>query len=357
MRQIKAVVPILIGVLALSGAAASAVHAAETEGSLILIESAWLGSGESQEVEASAKTALTFKSPAAKAKVECKALKLKAGATVIGSARKTAGSGEEILELSECRGFAKEEALTGCEPEGGKITSAALIDTVGYATEARTGAVRMLLKPESGTTLATVKFVGEKCIAASATLSGRLIGDVYQGGKIVEVGTNEVESVSPEIKFAPGEKQISTESGGSLTTVKSSLTFSGFEATLEGAAAFKLASAQPWGPIAIPEFYGDAYAFTPKFLEFLELAGEVKAFTIEDVGSANLELRNLKIKPSTGWELTDTNLCHLKTLVTLGHCEVTVKLTVATAGPAFFEGEVKFEGGPQFAFLTKVLVN
>ncbi|HTA35709.1 MAG TPA: hypothetical protein VK761_03250 [Solirubrobacteraceae bacterium] len=349
--------PVLLGVLTFAGVVSPAVHAAETEGPLLLVEHQLLGSGESQEVKGSAKTAFTFKSTSVKAKIECKALKLKSGATVIGSARKAGGSGKASLELSECHGGAKEEALTGCEPEGGKITSAALLVTVGYATETRTGAVRALFKPESGTTLATVKFSGEKCIAASATLSGRLIGDVFQNGKIVEVGTNEVESISPEIKFTTGEKQISTESEGSLSTVKSALTLFGVEATLEGAAALELTSVQPWGPFPIPELYGDGYYFPPKFLEFLELAGEVLAFTIEDVGSATLELTKLKISPAAGWELTDTNLCHLKTIITLGRCELTIKLTSATAGSAVLEGDVRYGGTVEEAFLTKALVN
>lgn len=247
--------------------------------------------------------------------------------------------------------------MTGCEPEGGKITSASLVATVGYATESRTGAVRALFKPEAGTTLATIKFAGEKCIAASATLSGRLIGDVFQSGKIVEVGTNEVESVSPEIKFTTGEKQISTESEGLLSTVKSSLTLFGVESTLEGAVALELVSAQPWGPFPIPEFYGDAYQFPPDFLEFLLLAGEVLAFTIEDVGSATVELTKLKIFHPTGWALTDVHLCHLKTIVTLGRCEVTIELTEATAGAALFEGDIRYGGTVEKPFTTKALTN
>lgn len=91
MRKIKTAVPVLLGALTLAGVVSPAVRAAETEGPLLLVENQLLGSGETQEVKGSAKTAFTFKSASVKAKVECKALKLKSGATVIGSARKLAG--------------------------------------------------------------------------------------------------------------------------------------------------------------------------------------------------------------------------------------------------------------------------
>jgi hypothetical protein len=359
MGRFKSVGLALMALLALGGGATSAADAAETEGPLILVKSEWLGSGESREVKANAKASFIFKSKTVKAKIECKALKLKPGGTVNGSSRKSGGMGKMVLELSECHGAAKEEALTGCEPEGGKITSVALADTVGYSTSLRTGAVLMEVAPESGTTLATVKFTGEKCIATTATISGALIGEIFESGKVVEVGVNEVESVSPEIKFGTTGKTISTESEGALTSVKSSLMLFGVESTLEGAAALELASALPWGPVPIPELRGEAYAFTPRFLEYLKLTGEEQAFTVEDVGSSNLELRNLKIGggEAAHWEITDKHFCRVKTIVTLGRCEVTVKLLEGSSGGAVFEGEVKFEGGTQFAFPARSLVN
>lgn len=360
-RRVRGLMAVLFVICVTCAAAASAAQA-ETEGPYYLVEEELLGSGQAQEITATDKTAFVFTSKTAKVKVECKAVKVKSGAVLNGSEGKTSGGGSEILELSECKGGATEESLSGCEPEGGKVTSAALVDAVGYATSSRTGAILVLFKPESGTKLATIKFTGTKCVTTSAVLTGNFIGEAYSGGSAIEVGSNEVEAVKGELRFGTAEKTIWTESGGSLTSVKSGLQIAEVSATLEGQEVLELASKQAWGPFSQIELHKRAYSFGPSSVLFMEVAGEEQSFTLDDRGSEDLELRNLKIGggDASDYEITDVSLCALKTLVTLGHCEVSIKLLVANAGDATFEGEVLFGGtgsGPHHAFRVKALVN
>jgi hypothetical protein len=357
-KRIKPLALTLVAVLTV-GAGAAAVAHASTEGPLLIVNHELLGSGEEREVTATVKTPFAFKSKTAKVKVECKAVKLKTGATVNGSARKSGATGNETFEFSQCAGGASGESLTGCEPEGGKITSAAIVDTVGFANSSRTGPVLVLLAPETGTTLATVKFVGEKCTVTSTTIEGRWIGETFVGGSLVEVGKNEIETVKRDVGLGPTVKTIFTESGGSLTSVKSSMEAFGTAGTVEGRATLQLATQQQWGLFPRPDFAGEAYSFTPSRLEYHHMTVE-HAFTFEDIGSSDVELLNVKLVGAEAghWEITDKNHCTTTTFVTLGHCELTVKLKEATAGGALLEGEVRYQpSGLHEPFLAKDLVN
>jgi hypothetical protein len=357
MGQIRALGLALAVALTISGIATTMARA-ESEGPYIAVKNQVLGNGESREVTGTAKAPFTFKSKAAKVKVECKGLELAPGATVNGSSRETASGGKETIRFARCAGGETGEGLTGCEPEGGVLTTAPLIDTIGFANSAKTGPVLVLFEPETGSTLATVKLSGAKCVATSTTVTGHLVGEAFAAGSAVEVGKNEIQTVKPEIRFAPTEKTIWTESGGSLTSTKNTLTTFGASATFEGEAGLELASQQPFGPLPRPMFLGDAYSLTPEFLNYQRKAGLTLAFTFEDLGSSNAELEHMKIGGSDAkeWELTDTNFCTVKTFVSLGHCELTIKLLNSTAGSALLEGEVHYEGGPTEALEVKALV-
>jgi hypothetical protein len=268
-------------------------------------------------------------------------------------------TGHETLEFAKCVGGAKEESLTGCEPEAGKITSTALLDKVGYSSASLTGPVLALLEPESGSTLASVKFVGEGCIATSTMLTGDLIGEVFSGGKVVEVGANEVEAATAEIKLPVAEKTIWTESSGSLTLVKSSLSVLESAATLEGAATLELSSKAKWAPFPRPWAQTELIYITPQFVEYHEILNEEKEFIFQDMGSDKVEYQNTKIVGGEAgdYTITDKHACTTTTWNTGGRCGLTIKLIEPLAGSALLEGEVDFLGGSKRHFRAKALVN
>jgi hypothetical protein len=362
LRTIKQLALAFVAVF-LAGAATATTAQATTEGPAYTVEEEVLGGGTTKEVTATDAAAFTLRNKTEKIKVECRALKLKPGATLNGTEPGSSGTSNETLELSQCEGGAKEESLTGCEPEGGKLTSVALQNTLGFASSTRTGPLLVLVAPEAGTTLATVKFTGGKCVSASATLSGKLIGAAYSGGAAVEAGNNEVESVKGELRFASAGKTIWLESSGSLSSVKSTLTAFETEATLEGQAGLELASKQLWAPFATTELHKRAFSFGPASVLFTEVEGQERLFTLHNRGTEDLELRNLKLVGSQAskYQINDKNTCTIKTFVILGECGLTIKLLERHAGAALLEGEVLFGGGigsgVHQAFNAKALIN
>jgi hypothetical protein len=168
-------------------------------------------------------------------------------ANLDGSTGKNAGTGEEMFEFSGCKGGAKEESLSECEPEGGKITTGAAVDTLGYSNSTRTGKLLMLIKPKSESTLASIKFTGAKCLATSTSVSGSLVGEDFNSSKAVEVGANEVEALKGELHLTESAKTIWTEKEGSLTSTKANLEVFSSKATLTGEATLELANGTSWG--------------------------------------------------------------------------------------------------------------
>jgi hypothetical protein len=340
-RQAKPLALAFVAVCAVSATAATAAQAVTVEGPIIQVEREGLVSGATQEFTAADKTAFVLKSSSAKIKLECKAVKVKAGATLNGAELTSGAKGSETLELSSCEGGGEGESLKGCEPEGGKLTSTALVNTLGFSGS-RTGALLVLFAPASGTTLATVKFTGASCVTKSATVSGNLIAAVYSGGSAVEVGKDEGEAVKQELRFATGERTISTEKEGTLTSVKGSLKVNEVAATLEGEATLELASAQPWGAFAqIDDFSG--YTFGPTNVTLHLKANEVASFTLDNIGGEELEVASIKLVGSESPHYKLTSHC-ITAMGSLGHCEVEVESLVNDAGPVLVEGEVVLGG-------------
>jgi hypothetical protein len=355
IRQVKLLALALIVACAAGAIATAAAQAVVVEGPIVQVEREGLVSGATQEVTAAGKTAFVFKVSSVKIRVECKAVKVKSGATLVGAELTSGAKGKETLEFSECKGGGEGESLKECEPEGGKVTSAALADTLGFATETRTGALLVLLTPESGTTLASLKFSGSGCALKTATVTGNLIAAVYSGGSAVEVGKNEVEAVKQELRLSASEKTIYTEKEGTLTLTKGSLKIDEAASTLEGQATLELTTAQPWGPFSqIDAFSG--YTFGPPSVTFSKV-GETREFTLDDIGGEELELLHPKVVggEASHYEITDTHLCAAKTLVSLGHCELTIKM-ISSGGSALLEGEVRFAGLFSRKFAAKALV-
>jgi hypothetical protein len=362
MRLIKALLLALIAVLTVGAIGAAAAQATESEGPVWLLTEEVQGAGQTAEIKGADKTAFVLKNSTANIEVECTSVKLKVGSTLNGAEAKFAGSGRTTLEFSSCKGGATSGGLSGCEPEEGKLTTTALTATLGYANEARTGDILMLIEPETGTTLASVKFTGEKCASKSATLTGKLIGKLESEGKAIEAGKNEVEAVKNELAF-PGEQTIWIESAGAVSSTKSTLSAFGSEATLEGAATLELANKESWGSFVTTELYPRAYSFGPASVLFTETAGQERLFTLDDRGTEDLEIRNVKVGggEASKYQINDKNSCLIKTFIILGHCNLTIKLLVATAGAATLEGLVLFGGGvgvgTHHAFRAKGLIN
>ncbi len=356
--QTKPLALALMAMLLIGAGVAANAHAT-AEGPYYGIEGELLGSGETKEVTATVKSPFTFQTKPGQFRVECPLVKLKSGATLNGSSIKSAGTGHDTLEFSKCIGGAKEGLLTGCEPEGGKVTSTPLLDTVGFASSSKTGQVLVLMAPEAGTTLASVKFTGASCFTPSAALIGKAVAEAYAGASPVEVGKNEVQTTKNVLKLGNIGKTIWTESGGSLTSTVGGATFLGASTSIEGEAALELVGAQAWGPIPLPEQVGGYYTFTPSFLNFNSGATTKLGFTIENRSGETLELKSLKISgtESSKYALTDTHFCAVKTITTLGHCEVTIELVKNTTGSALFEGSLLFGGVALKPFATKALVN
>jgi hypothetical protein len=92
-----------VAVFAMSAVVASAALAA-TNGPYYKVAGKRLGAGETHAVTASAAKTYVLKGTIAGVVVttKCTALKLNAGAVIVGSAENTAGSSKEILEYSGC---------------------------------------------------------------------------------------------------------------------------------------------------------------------------------------------------------------------------------------------------------------
>lgn len=362
IRLIKPLALAFMAILA-AGAIGATAAQAETEGPSIVVEEEVQEGGATTEFKATDKAPFTLKNNATGIEVECEGVKLKAGSTLNGAEPKSAGSSSETLELSQCKGGAAGGSLIGCEPEEGKLTTKALTATFGYAESTQKGNILMLVAPETGTTLATVKFTGEKCATTSATLTGKLIGAVESGGKAIEAGKSEVEAAKNELDLGPGEKTIWIEKAGSLSSSKNTLSAFGSESTLEGQATFELASKQLWGPFVTTELYKRKFSFGPPSVLFTEVVGQERLFTLDDRGTEDLELRQVKLVggEASKYQLNDKNTCLIKTFIILGHCNLTIKLLVANAGAALLEGLVLFGGGVgsgvHKSFKAKALVN
>jgi hypothetical protein len=97
---------------------------------------------------------------------------------------------------------------------------------------------------------------------------------------------------------------------------------------------------------------------------FTETVGQERLFTLDDRGTEALEIRDVKVGggEASKYQINDKNTCLIKTFLTLGHCNLTIKLLVANAGAATLEGLVLFGAGVggsgvHHTFRAKALVN
>src|ERR1700734_4141009 len=103
-RRIEPLVLTFAATVMVAACWATAAQAETTAGPSYMVEEEVQGSGYTQEVTAADKTPFVLKDKASKVKVECKGVKLKAGATLNGAEANSSGTSSETLELSQCAG-------------------------------------------------------------------------------------------------------------------------------------------------------------------------------------------------------------------------------------------------------------
>lgn len=245
MKHIRIIGLALVAVFALSAVAASAASAAE--GPYWKVAGARLLEGQSEEIEAAAEGNQELS--AGLTKVLCKKLELKAGAKIIGSTGKNAGTSKETLVYRECEVKGLGEPCSVVEP----IETKALKNVEGYATEARTGKVLTLFEPEAGSEYATLKFSGTCSVAETKVKvklgkNGVICEDLNGAKESVEVGKGETEAESGFIRCpSPKINSIWVEAGGGLTKKEAGLEAFGVEANYFGTAKVKLKTKKVWG--------------------------------------------------------------------------------------------------------------
>lgn len=245
MKRIRILALGLVAMFAMSAVAASAASAAE--GPYWKVAGARLLAGQTEEIEAAAEGNQELS--AGLTKVICKKVGVKAGATIIGSTGKNPGTSKETLLYKECEVKGLGEPCSVVEP----IETKALKNTLGYATNLRTGKILILFEPESGAEFATLKFTGTCSVAETKvnvkTGASGIICEALNGKKeAVEVGKGEEESESGFVR-CPNPKIASMwiENEGVPAEKKAGLEAFGIEANYFGTAKVKLKTKKLWG--------------------------------------------------------------------------------------------------------------
>lgn len=135
-----------------------------------------------------------------------------------------------------------------CTVVEGRLPFEAVEYMPGYASKERNGKMLVLLKPASGSVFVNVAMSGG-CTWGGFALVGSVVGEVWSGGKAVEVGTEPALSNVSEVNFPTKRiKTIWTEKAGVLTETKASLSGgSGFSIALAGREEVELASKGVFG--------------------------------------------------------------------------------------------------------------
>jgi hypothetical protein len=238
MKRIRIIILAALAILALGAIAAAAAEA--TEGPFWKVEGARLLAGEKHPLESRELKEFVFKAGAIE--IKCAQHKLNK-AFLLGSTGANAGSGEAITELEGCTVSGNG---AGCKISGNKITTNVLSKTLDYANTARTGIILIFFKPVKGTIIAEIKFEGE-CTILSTTFEGSFAGEVWSGGKAVEVGSEPAAALTGEFNFpAVAITKDFIEKEGKLEEVKPSFKAFGKAATLVGRNEIKLTGVKKW---------------------------------------------------------------------------------------------------------------
>jgi|HubBroStandDraft_2_1064218.scaffolds.fasta_scaffold127479_2 hypothetical protein len=230
MKRIKIFGLALVTMLALGAMATSGASAALE----YLVGGALLGSGGLKLITASAEKPFILKGEAIgiKTTVECKKLKLNAGAEILGG---DPGTSHETVIFEECVPTAPSE----CVGKKVKVENTPVNNelTMVVKPAAQAGKIATLFTPSSGSLFTTITFEGcvlntqAKVTGNAAALSEPEKVDQLKGLLLFKEGAEEITEVE--------------KSTGAKTKVE--LLFAGNKATLEGATLVALVSDELWG--------------------------------------------------------------------------------------------------------------
>jgi hypothetical protein len=135
-----------------------------------------------------------------------------------------------------------------CKLKESTIKTEPLSKTLDFANTARTGVVLIFFRPVKGIVWVKLQFANDKeCTLPSTLFEGTLAGEMWSGGKAVEVGSEPAPSLSGEINFpaAPITKDF-VEVGGVLKEVTASLKAFGKAFAFVGRIEIKLTGGKKW---------------------------------------------------------------------------------------------------------------
>jgi hypothetical protein len=203
---------------------------------------------EKETAGISAKAKTEFKLASATVNITCKALKLEAGAVLVGSTGANFGSSKEVVVFENCTVTGNGEP---CEVEGKKVTTKPILNQLEFEKgELKAGeGILVHFKPEKGTAFAEPKFTGAGCKAKSILVEGTVGAEAWQKGKLVTVGSEALEVVN-ELNFPnPALAKGFLEEAGVKKEIKLGLNITGgLKATLTGTSEVVLTNGEAWGP-------------------------------------------------------------------------------------------------------------
>jgi hypothetical protein len=240
MKRTRIITLVALAVLALGAIAASAAQA--TEGPFWKVEGARLLAGEKHPLESQIAKEFILKSGVIE--IKCTAQKLK-NAELIGSTGANAGTGKATSEWENCTVIGNGAK---CKLKSTTIATEPLSKTLDFANTARTGIILMFFRPVKGSVWFKIQFANDaECTIGSATVEGTFAGEMWSGGKPVEVGSEPGPSLAGEINFpAISITKDFVEVGGVLKEVIPSLKWFGKAFTFIGRSEIKLTGGQKW---------------------------------------------------------------------------------------------------------------
>jgi hypothetical protein len=241
MRSMKVA---LAAALAVSAIAPIAAHA--TVGPFFKVEGKTLKTGETREAAVTVKETFTLEAKATGQVITCLGVTY-AGPSFEVLASKVTHLRASAIEFSSCTVVGNG---TKCAVTSGKITTAPVVATLGYAASNKTGAILGLVQPQTGKSFGELKFTpeaGGECKVSSTPTTGTLIGEAFSAGHTVKVGETGGETIKGEIHYTKGAKTIWIENGSTLKETKAKLEAFGITATLSGQVTVELTTHEKWG--------------------------------------------------------------------------------------------------------------
>ena len=243
MRIVKRIGVLVVTVFAFSAAITATANA--QLGPTYKVNGKTLKAGETRLLLASAKEAFKLEAAALGQVITCTALSLEGGQDQIEGG--LVGKSKEVAKYAGCTQTGNGEP---CSIEGGTVTTAPVLNLLGYSNSNRTGLVLVLFEPEKGKVFVTVKYTGTGCKVTSQAVTGTVGAAAQVGGQPVEVGVG-TETLHGETGFTKGAKTIWVEQeGGALKEIKTKLELAGLASTLAGVALLLVdenGSAVNWG--------------------------------------------------------------------------------------------------------------